>query len=57
MGSGICQHGRQNSKCVDCGGSGICEHDRQKKQCVRCGGSGICLHKTSSRFGDDPNFA
>ena len=37
-----CVHGRQRSRCKDCGGSGICEHGRERRQCKDCGGSGIC---------------
>jgi len=42
--SGICQHGRQRSRCKDCDGSGICEHRRLRHYCKQCGGSGICEH-------------
>ena len=37
-----CPHGKQKSRCKDCGGSGICEHGKRKDQCKDCGGSGIC---------------
>jgi len=40
-----CEHGRQKSICVDCGGVGICEHKRQKTTCIECGGSQVCQHK------------
>ena len=40
----ICEHGRQRSKCKECGGKGICEHGRQRSQCKECGGSSICEH-------------
>ena len=40
-----CPHGRQRSKCKDCGGgSSVCEHGRQRCRCKECGGSGICEH-------------
>ena len=39
-----CPHGRQRSKCKECGGCGICEHGRQRSQCKDCGGGGICEH-------------
>ena len=39
-----CPHGRQRSKCKECGGSGICEHGRVRYSCKDCGGSGICEH-------------
>eukprot|EP00964_Phaeocystis_antarctica_P062302 scaffold37315_cov58-Phaeocystis_antarctica.AAC.2 len=40
-----CEHGRQRTKCKDCGG-GIkkCEHGRERSKCKDCGGSGICEH-------------
>ena len=39
-----CKHGRQRSRCKDCGGSQICEHNKIKSQCKDCGRSGICEH-------------
>ena len=39
-----CSHGKQKSKCKECGGSSICDHGRQKSHCKECGGSGICSH-------------
>ena len=39
-----CEHGRERSKCKDCGGSSICEHGRERSRCKDCGGSGICEH-------------
>ena len=39
-----CEHGRQRSRCKDCGGSGICEHGRVRSKCKDCGGSSICEH-------------
>ena len=44
-----CEHGRQKSRCKECGGSGICEHGRQKSQCKECGGSSICEHGRQKR--------
>ena len=38
-----CPHGRQRSKCKDCG-CGHCEHRRRPSRCKDCGGSGICDH-------------
>ena len=43
-GAWICEHGRQRSRCKECGGSGICEHGRQRRQCKACGGSAFCEH-------------
>jgi len=39
-----CPHGRQKSRCRDCGGIGICEHNRRKNRCINCGGSELCEH-------------
>jgi hypothetical protein len=39
-----CEHGRQHSRCEECGGIGICEHKRQKGFCKECGGSTFCEH-------------
>jgi hypothetical protein len=41
---GICQHGRQRSRCKECDGSGVCEHQRLRHYCKQCGGSAICMH-------------
>ena len=37
-----CKHGRQKSRCKDCG-TGYCQHGRQKHQCKDCG-TGHCQH-------------
>ena len=39
-----CEHGRQKSRCRDCGGSSICEHGKVKDRCRDCGGSAFCEH-------------
>ena len=39
-----CPHGRQRSRCQECGGSGICEHGRVRSTCKECGGASICEH-------------
>ena len=41
-----CEHGRQRTKCKDCGG-GIkkCEHGRERSKCKDCGGGSICEHR------------
>jgi hypothetical protein len=39
-----CEHGKQKSRCKECGGSQICEHGKQKSSCKECGGSQICEH-------------
>ena len=44
MPSPHCEHGRQRSRCKDCGGSGICPHGRQRRQCKDCKGASICQH-------------
>src|SRR6056300_36078 len=44
VGTSICEHNRQRSRCKECGGSGICEHSRLRSQCKECGGGAICEH-------------
>jgi hypothetical protein len=39
-----CPHGRQKSRCKECGGVSICTHGREKSRCKECGGSSICPH-------------
>ena len=39
-----CPHGRQRSKCKECGGASICEHGRERYKCKECGGASICEH-------------
>ena len=39
-----CVHGRQKSRCKECGGISVCEHGRRKSRCKDCGGSEICAH-------------
>ena len=41
---GYCEHGRQRSRCKECGGGSICEHDRVRSVCKECGGGSICEH-------------
>ena len=43
-GTGICEHGRRRSICIECGGTEICEHRRKRSKCKDCGGSEICEH-------------
>ena len=31
-----CPHGRQRSRCKECGGGSICEHDRRRCRCKEC---------------------
>ena len=40
----LCEHGKQKSRCKECGGSSICEHDKQKSRCKECDGNEICEH-------------
>ena len=44
MGRSWCEHGRQRSKCKECGGRSICEHGRLRSECKECGGTSICEH-------------
>ena len=39
-----CVHGRQRSRCKECGGGGLCEHGRDRSRCKECGGGGLCEH-------------
>ena len=39
-----CPHGRQRSRCKECGGGSICEHGRIRSKCKECGGASICEH-------------
>jgi len=41
-----CPHGRQKSRCTDCGGKvrAKCPHGKQKSVCADCGGIGLCQH-------------
>ena len=39
-----CPHGRQRSKCKECGGASVCEHGRVRSKCKECGGASICEH-------------
>ena len=43
-GSGFCEHGRERSRCKECGGVGVCEHGRRRSFCKDCGGMGLCEH-------------
>ena len=31
-----CEHGREKSKCKDCGGSSICKHEKIRSRCKEC---------------------
>ena len=31
-----CEHGRQKSRCKECGGASICNHNRIRNQCKEC---------------------
>ena len=44
-----CEHGRQKSRCRECGGIGVCPHGREKRICKECGGSAICPHGREKR--------
>jgi hypothetical protein len=43
-GASFCEHGRQRSRCRECGAAGKCEHGRRSSECTQCGGNGICEH-------------
>eukprot|EP00964_Phaeocystis_antarctica_P157103 scaffold127133_cov51-Phaeocystis_antarctica.AAC.1 len=44
-----CPHGRQLSKCKDCGGSSFCEHGRRRSVCKECGTLGAYPARPASR--------
>ena len=44
MPSKKCEHGKQKSRCKECGGNNICEHGKFKSYCKECSGSQICPH-------------
>ena len=39
-----CEHGRQRSMCVPCGGKGICPHQRRRWTCPVCRPESLCGH-------------
>ena len=39
-----CPHGRQRSRCKECGGGSICEHNRVRCECKECDGGSVCEH-------------
>jgi hypothetical protein len=44
VGTSICEHNRQRSRCKECGGSQICEHNKRRSNCKECKGGSICEH-------------
>ena len=40
-----CDHGRERTQCIECGGDSICIHKRVRTRCKECGGGSICIHK------------
>ena len=43
-----CPHGRERSKCKECGGHGICEHGRRRSRCKECGGASNLRARSSA---------
>jgi len=45
-----CEHGKRNTRCVDCydlgvGGGSICEHRSRRYTCIKCNvGKAVCIH-------------
>ena len=39
-----CPHGKQKSRCIDCGGQALCEHKVQRYFCKKCNGGRYCDH-------------
>ena len=48
--NGGCPHGRQRSKCKECGGSEICQHQKLRNMCKDCRGRNICDHGRQRAF-------
>ena len=45
-----CPHGKQQKRCVECGGAEICEHKKNKFSCYKCkAGARFCEHKRSKQ--------
>lgn len=44
-----CKHGKQRTRCLECGGSSLCIHKIERYYCRLCMGSGICKHKKNKR--------
>jgi hypothetical protein len=40
----VCEHGRQEHQCKECGEWFLCEHGIRRYTCKQCGGTGICEH-------------
>ena len=46
----ICEHGRVEYACKDCGAAAICEHSvRIQRKCNDCGGVDACQHGRAKR--------
>ena len=44
-----CEHGRERSKCKECGGSQICEHGRRRSTCMSCNPNSAIAHLLRTR--------
>ena len=44
-----CPHGRQKTRCRQCGGGAICMHNKIRSICSQCGGGEICGHGRERR--------
>ena len=40
----LCQHKKQKTRCVICGGEGFCHHDKRIENCKKCGKRYFCSH-------------
>lgn len=56
----MCDHGKRQESCKECGGKQICKHERQRSTCIECGGGSVCKcerQKSSCRKCDPLNWA
>ena len=49
-----CEHGRERSRCKECGGSAICEHGRERRRCKQCGTGSATRQPRSPRKAPEP---
>ena len=48
-----CEHGRERSRCKECGGSSICEHGRRRGRCKECGPQAVRPPKRKLTFKEE----
>uniref|UniRef100_A0A0G4GSN2 Uncharacterized protein n=1 Tax=Chromera velia CCMP2878 TaxID=1169474 RepID=A0A0G4GSN2_9ALVE len=52
LGKIICDHGRERTKCKECGGGSICPHNKLRYTCRQCGkgAKGMCEHNRQRHY-------